>query len=105
MSIALGGKLSQKQFKILTCCTTHRTGMAQNHTGLRARNRGVFIFFRRSGGAEVCEAVVAATEKEEEEWRITKRRVSVRDGNRLQVKERGTVAGRGKKEKKIIKEE
>ena len=57
------------------------------------------------GGAEVCEAVVAATEKEEEEWRITKRRVSVRDGNRLQVKERGTVAGRGKKEKKIIKEE
>ena len=56
-------------------------------------------------GAEVCEAVVAATEKEEEEWRITKRRVSVRDGNRLQVKERGTVAGRGKKEKKIIKEE
>ena len=40
-------------------------------------------------GAEVCEAVVAATEKEEEK-RITKRRVSVRDGNRLQqVKERG----------------
>ena len=48
------------------------------------------LLLQAEEGAEVCEAVVAATEKEEEEKRITKRRVSVRDGNRLQqVKERG----------------
>ena len=71
--------------------------MAQNYTGLPARNRGVFFLLAERSGAEVCEAVVAATEKEEEERRITKRRVSVRDGNRLQVKE-GGPAGPGKEE-------
>ena len=66
-------------------------GMARNLAEPPAGNRGVFFFWRRR---ERKSAKPLLPQPRKKKRRITKRRVSVRDGNRLQqVKERG---GRGK---------